>query len=148
MNVITAGQLRGAIRGFHNRETLFTFTNGQIWQQAEYKYRYQYLYSPSAQVVDGPDGIVIRIEGIDDTIKVSQVALTMRIGATSRGYSSKNPSWSLSIPETRNSASSDVAAFPMLIIGSLCDCRAVVATNSKPYQSVNGEIVAQVFVAK
>jgi hypothetical protein len=73
MNVIIEGQLRGAIRGFHNRDTLFEFVNGQVWRQAEYKYLYQYLYMPSAQVVDSPEGIVIQIEGIDDTVRVLRV---------------------------------------------------------------------------
>jgi hypothetical protein len=73
MSVITEGQLKGSIRGFHNRETIFQFTNGEIWRQEEYKYLYQYLYMPEATVLDGPDGIVIRIEGIDDTVRVRRV---------------------------------------------------------------------------
>lgn len=70
MHVILDGQLRGTIRGFHNRETIFEFTNGAKWRQAEYKYLYQYLYRPYAKVLDGPDGAVIQIEGIDETVRV------------------------------------------------------------------------------
>ena len=73
MNIVTNGQLRGAIRGFHDRDTLFEFSNGQIWRQAEYKYLYRYLYRPDAAVLDGPGGMVIQIRGIDESVRVRRV---------------------------------------------------------------------------
>jgi hypothetical protein len=71
MSVITEGRLQGAIRGFHGTDTQFAFTNGQVWQQAEYKYRYAYM--PRAQVLDGPRGKVLQIGGIKDTVRVRRV---------------------------------------------------------------------------
>lgn len=35
--IVEQGQLKGSFKGFKSRDTIFKFTNGHKWQQAEYK---------------------------------------------------------------------------------------------------------------
>ena len=64
------GQLRGAFKGFHDRNTLFEFTGGAIWRQSEYKYQYQYAYMPYARVVQRDGSYYLEVEGMDDSVQV------------------------------------------------------------------------------
>ena len=70
MSVIQEGQLKGAFRGFHNRETIFEFCGGGKWRQNEYKYRYHYLYMPWAKAVAASGRVYLQVDGIDDTVDV------------------------------------------------------------------------------
>ena len=42
MAVIEEGDLRGAFKGFRNRDTIFEFMYGNKWKQNQYKYNYFY----------------------------------------------------------------------------------------------------------
>jgi hypothetical protein len=70
---IEQGQLRGAFKGFHNRDTLFEFYGGGIWRQAEYKYNYYYSYMPNAKVVSRDGGYYIELEQMNDSVRVVRV---------------------------------------------------------------------------
>lgn len=71
MNVVQEGQLRGAFRGFKNRDTVFEFmSDGRKWRQAEYKYVYRYMYSPRARVVDDGGMQFIEVDGMDERVQV------------------------------------------------------------------------------
>jgi len=54
-------------------DTLFKLTNGQIWQQAEYNYKYVYKYSPKVKIVNTSSGWIMTVEGVDKSIKVKRL---------------------------------------------------------------------------
>jgi hypothetical protein len=64
------GQLKGAFRGFKNRDTEFQFYGGSKWRQAEYKYLYQYAYMPQAKVVDEDGRYMLYVEGVNEPVEV------------------------------------------------------------------------------
>ncbi len=73
MAVVEEGQLKGAFRGFHDRETVFEFYGGGKWRQNEYKYNYYYAYMPYAKVMDDAGGCQLEVEGMNDTVEVVRV---------------------------------------------------------------------------
>jgi hypothetical protein len=70
--VLCDGVIISEFSGF-NGESVFEFNNGQRWQQAEYKYSYHYAYRPEATVVDGINGIILTVDGMDETVRVRRV---------------------------------------------------------------------------
>lgn len=72
VNILTEGAIDSDFNGFDG-DSEFTFSNGQVWQQAEYKYAYHYAYRPAAMVVDGLDGQVLHVEGMSDSVRVRRV---------------------------------------------------------------------------
>jgi hypothetical protein len=73
MSVIQEGQLKGAFKGFHNRETVFEFYGGGKWRQNEYKYNYYYAYMPFAKVVDRGGAYYLEVDGMSDSVEVVRV---------------------------------------------------------------------------
>lgn len=70
MALVEEGQLRGAFKGFHDRETVFEFHGGGKWRQNEYKYAYYYSYMPSARVIDDRGGCRLEVDGMGDSVEV------------------------------------------------------------------------------
>ena len=54
-------------------DTIFTLMNGQIWQQTEYDYMYDYDYMPSVTIFSGSGGCTLQVDGVDDTIRVTRI---------------------------------------------------------------------------
>jgi hypothetical protein len=71
-NVLCEGAIVSDFSGFDG-DTIFEFQNGQRWQQAAYKYAYHYAYWPQAIVVDGIEGVVLSVEGMDETVQVRRI---------------------------------------------------------------------------
>lgn len=71
--VVDEGRIVSDFRGFKNRDTLFKFQNGRIYQQAEYRYAYRYAYRPWAAVVNGPYGLELRVEGMSEAVRVRRL---------------------------------------------------------------------------
>ena len=72
MRVILESQIEGSFYGFEG-ESVFKFTNGQIWEQAEYKYLYHYAYRPSAQIVEDGGHHYLLVDGVRDRVLVKKV---------------------------------------------------------------------------
>jgi hypothetical protein len=74
MSIVEEGQLKGAFKGFHNRDTLFEFygRHGK-WRQNEYRYHYHYAYMPRAKVLETGRGYEIEVEGMNDRVQVVRV---------------------------------------------------------------------------
>jgi hypothetical protein len=70
--ILEEGYLKGAVKGFNNRNTIFSFIGGGTWMQSEYKYLYQYQYQPYARVIETHGEARIQIEGINDTALVKR----------------------------------------------------------------------------
>ena len=73
MSVVEEGQLKGAFRGFKNRDTVFEFHGGGKWRQNEYKYNYHYEYMPRAKVVDDHGRYQLKVDSMSDTVEVVRV---------------------------------------------------------------------------
>ncbi len=70
--ILCEGAIVSDFNGFDG-DSVFEFENGQRWQQVAYAYAYHYAYRPSAVVVDGVDGVVLSVDGMDETVQVSQI---------------------------------------------------------------------------
>lgn len=68
--VIQAGKLKGPFRGFRNRETRFTFSNGTTWLQNENKYLYFFANNPRARVVYANGIYSLEVDGTEETVQV------------------------------------------------------------------------------
>ena len=66
------GQIEGKFEGWDG-ETIFSLTNGQIWQQAEYAYTYSYRYRPSVTIFFAVGGCKMQVEGVDRAIRVRRL---------------------------------------------------------------------------
>ena len=71
--VIEEGQLKGAFKGFKDRETVFEFRGGGKWRQNEYNYDYYYAYMPNAKVVEDRNGVRLHVDGMSDSVEVVRV---------------------------------------------------------------------------
>lgn len=67
------GQLKGAFKGFKNRDTIFEFHGGRKWKQAEYKYNYYYEYMPHAKVLYKGGRYLLTVEGMTDSVEVRRI---------------------------------------------------------------------------
>jgi len=54
-------------------ETIFKFTNGQIWQQSSYAYTYTYKYGPRAIIFKTTRGYELQVEGMDSRISIKRL---------------------------------------------------------------------------
>jgi hypothetical protein len=70
--IVCEGVIVSDFSGFDGNSE-FEFNNGQIWKQAQYKYAYHYAYRPEAVVTDGRDGPVLKVEGMDETVRVRRI---------------------------------------------------------------------------
>ena len=68
--IVEEGQIKGAFKGFKNRDTIFEFYSGGKWQQAEYKYHYYYAYMPRAKVIQDRGRYMLHVEGMNDSVEV------------------------------------------------------------------------------
>lgn len=71
--IIEQGQLKGAFKGFKNRDTVFEFYGGYKYRQDEYKYLYHYAYMPRAKVVQEGGGYRLYIEGVNESVQVRKI---------------------------------------------------------------------------
>lgn len=70
--IIQKGHLRGIFTGFNNKNTVFEFTDGNKWIQAEYrKYHYD-AFMPHAVIKDVNGRYFIEIEGVGDKVEVKR----------------------------------------------------------------------------
>ncbi len=72
VNIAVEGTIVSDFSGF-NGKSIFEFSNGQIWRQAEYKYSYHYAYRPTGIVVNGVNGNELSVEGMSDTVRVDRI---------------------------------------------------------------------------
>lgn len=54
-------------------ETIFNMMNGQIWKQSNYAYQYHYAYMPDVLIYEFNGSWVMKVEGVDETINVTQL---------------------------------------------------------------------------
>ena len=71
-SVVEEGAIISEFNGFDG-SSRFHFESGRIWEQAEYKYSYHYAYRPHAIVVDWVDGIMLHVDGMNESVRVRRV---------------------------------------------------------------------------
>ena len=54
-------------------DTKFILDNGQVWQQESYAYMYHYAYRPSVKIISTNQGYLMKVEGVEETIYVTQL---------------------------------------------------------------------------
>ena len=54
-------------------ETIIKLFNGQIWQQTEYYYHYNYSFMPSVVIYKSGTGYKMKVDGIDKAIGVKRI---------------------------------------------------------------------------
>jgi hypothetical protein len=69
---VIESQIDGDFNGWEG-ETIFKLTNGQIWQQAEYDYEYEYAFQPDITIYKTAAGYKMKVEGMDDQILVKRI---------------------------------------------------------------------------
>lgn len=69
VNVLEDGVIVSDFDGFDG-SSRFEFDSGRAWKQAEYKYSYHYAYRPRAIVLDGINGVVLQVEGMNEVVRV------------------------------------------------------------------------------
>ncbi|NQV14483.1 hypothetical protein HQ531_03415 [bacterium] len=68
--VVEKGRLKGKFEGFRDTKTIFHFSGGGKWRQAEYKYHYHYAYMPQAEVVQDGAQLILRVDGMTESVQV------------------------------------------------------------------------------
>jgi len=64
--------ITGEFQGWEG-ETIFKLDNGQIWQQAEYDYTYDYEYRPDVTIYQTAGGCKMKVEGVEETVLVRRI---------------------------------------------------------------------------
>jgi len=70
MHIELNGQLEGEFEGWSG-DTIFEFTNGQIWRQCEYSYSYSYAYRPGAKIWNKSGDYFLEVDGMKQMIRCS-----------------------------------------------------------------------------
>jgi len=65
-------QIDGDFEGWTG-ETIFKLMNGQIWQQDEYAYEYDYAFMPDVTIYKTSSGWKMKVEGVSDEIGVKRI---------------------------------------------------------------------------
>lgn len=69
MELVKETKLEGEFDGFDDNK-VFTFLNGEKWQQARYKYKYKYKYMPKVKLWKEGSRYFLEVDCMDDKIEV------------------------------------------------------------------------------
>lgn len=69
---VIESQIEGEFEGWEG-DTIFKLTNGQIWQQTSFAYRYHYAYRPEVLIIKTDAGYKMKVDGISETIFVKRI---------------------------------------------------------------------------
>lgn len=83
-NVIES-RIDGNFEGFDS-DKVYKLTNGQIWQQAEYKYTYSYKYRPRVTLVKSGIYYKMLVDGMSESVKFKLISGSL--GTTTKSTSS------------------------------------------------------------
>lgn len=67
--LVVDSRINGEFTGWQG-STLFSFTNGQVWQQASYAYTYTYMYMPRVRVYQTSTGYEMLVDGMSSRLQV------------------------------------------------------------------------------
>jgi hypothetical protein len=78
MRVVTESMIDGNFSG-RNGGNYYRLINGEVWQQAHYKYAYKYAYRPRARVFTDGSRYYLEVEGMNEMIEVRRASSTLYI---------------------------------------------------------------------
>lgn len=65
-------RISGTFNGWDG-DTIVQLTNGQVWQQIEYRYDYHYAYMPNAVIYQSSEGLKMCVDGVARCILVRRL---------------------------------------------------------------------------
>lgn len=65
---VVESSIDGEFRGWDGNSK-YRLTNGQVWQQSEYKYEYMYSYRPEVMICNVNGSYIMFVEGTQATVK-------------------------------------------------------------------------------
>jgi hypothetical protein len=69
---VIESQIDGDFNGWSG-DTIFKLTNGQIWEQSEYAYEYEYAYRPDVTIYRTSGGYKMKVADMSDSIAVKRI---------------------------------------------------------------------------
>jgi len=72
MELIKETKLEGEFDGYDG-DKVFTFSNGEKWQQAKYKYKYKYKYRPTVKLWRDGSMYFLEFDCMDEMIQVRRL---------------------------------------------------------------------------
>ncbi len=69
---VIESQIDGTFEGWTG-ETVFKLINGQIWEQSEYDYSYQYMFMPKVLIYKTSGGFKMKVDGAKKSIGVKRL---------------------------------------------------------------------------
>jgi hypothetical protein len=72
VSILEEGTIVSDFNGFDGNSR-FEFQSGRVWKQPEYKYNYHYAYRPEARVIEGVNGIMLHVDGMNECVRVRPV---------------------------------------------------------------------------
>ena len=70
--VVVESRIDGDFEGWDG-DTIFELTNGQVWQQARYAYRFSYRFRPKVTIFRVGRWFEMEVEGVSSRIRVERV---------------------------------------------------------------------------
>jgi len=65
---VVESQIDGEFEGWQG-ESVYRLVNGQVWEQAAYKYEYHYAYRPEALVYPSSEGYKMVVDGTEAVVR-------------------------------------------------------------------------------
>ena len=65
---VIESQINGAFKGWSG-DTSYELTNGQVWKQAHYSYKYRYAYRPVVTICNINGVYVMSVDGLQTEVK-------------------------------------------------------------------------------
>jgi hypothetical protein len=65
---VIKSRINGEFSGWEG-ETSYELTNGQVWQQSQYKYKYKYAQCPNVLVYNSGGGYVMQVAGASAKVR-------------------------------------------------------------------------------
>lgn len=69
---VVESRIDGDFSGWEG-ETVFRLTNGQVWQQVQFAYRYHYAFMPKVMIVRTDAGYRMTVDGVSGSILVKRL---------------------------------------------------------------------------
>ena len=72
MEIKKETKLEGAFDGY-GQDKVFTFTNGEKWQQSRYKYKYKYKYRPTVKLWKDGSRHYLEFDCMTEMVEVKRI---------------------------------------------------------------------------
>jgi len=73
MRLLTESRISGEFSGWDGN-AVFTFVNGEKWQQAKFAYKYRYKYMPKVKVWEEAGQHFLEVDGMTEMIRIRRVS--------------------------------------------------------------------------